>query len=198
MIQFKVTNYNSKLGSICSINLPAIKSCRKDAPCKKICYANKGNFLLPSVKKCYDNNLKSFLKDKSKAEMDIIKQLSNVRYCRLHASGDFINRDYFEMIVRIAKKAKHVRFMAFTKQYELINQYIAEGNIIPSNLKIIFSIWENFPMDNPYNLPTAFTKLKHGTDNRQKKKTVHCNGRCDDCFKCWYIKKGQQVLFYQH
>lgn len=35
---FKVTIGNSKLNTICQINLPAILSCREDAPCKKQCY----------------------------------------------------------------------------------------------------------------------------------------------------------------
>ena len=42
----KVTNGNTKLGrAISNINLPAVVTCRKGAPCFKGCYALKGHFL---------------------------------------------------------------------------------------------------------------------------------------------------------
>ena len=49
----KVTNGNTKLGrAISNINLPAIVTCRKGAPCFKGCYALKGHFLYQNVKNC--------------------------------------------------------------------------------------------------------------------------------------------------
>ena len=196
---FKVTNSNAKLGTISAINVPAIITCREDAPCTSICYACHGNFNYPSVKKCYENNLKSFMENQTQTEKDIIKQLTKTKYVRVHASGDFVNMAYLKMIVNIAKTLPMVKFMTYTKKYELVNTYIASGNKIPKNLKIIFSIWENFPMDNPYNMPTAFTELKTGSsDNRKLEKTISCLNDCDACYKCWNIKNGQQVLFHQH
>ena len=53
MDDFKITisTTNSKLGSfIPSFNFPPIVTCRKDAPCKKMCYACKGNFMFKNVK----------------------------------------------------------------------------------------------------------------------------------------------------
>lgn len=195
---FRVTHYNSKLGTICSINVPAIKTCREDAPCKKLCYANKGNFKFPKVVKSYEENLRRFLEEPKEAEEDILQQLPYIGFCRIHASGDFVNREYFEMIVRIAKKCKRVKFMAFTKKYELVNDYISEGNTIPSNLKILYSGWNGLEMNNPHNIPTAYVNLKHETDCRIKKSAIPCGGKCDRCFACWNIKKGQQIIFEQH
>lgn len=197
-IKFKVTNSNSKLGSICAINLPAIKTCREDAPCKKLCYANKGNFVYKNVKKCYEDNLNAFLKDKEQTKKDIIEQLPIIGFCRIHASGDFVNMEYLEMLVEIAKEVKGVNFMAFTKKYELVNEFIANGNKIPSNFKILFSGWHGLEMNNPYNLPTAFVRLNNVVDNRIKKTAIECSGKCDKCFACWNVKKKQQVVFHQH
>ncbi len=110
---FKVTNRNSKLGTISAINLPAITTCREDAPCTSICYACHGNFNFPSVKKCYENNLQSFLDNQTQTEKDIIKQLTKTKYVRVHASGDFVNMTYFKMIVNIAKTLPMIKFLWF-------------------------------------------------------------------------------------
>ena len=195
---FKVTQSNQKLGTICAVNVPAIKTCRADAPCKKLCYANKGNFRYTQVMNCYENNLQTFLSNPFQAETDIVKQLPKEGFCRVHASGDFVNMEYFKMMIRIAKMCKGVKFMAFTKKYELVNQYIASGGIIPKNFKVIYSGWVGLEMVNPYNMPTAFVELKKEGDSRIKKTAIPCSEKCDTCYACWKIKKGQQVLFHQH
>lgn len=197
-MSFRITLGNRKLGSIYAINLPAIKTCRKDTPCAKLCYATKGNFLYPCVKNLYEENMRAFLEDSTQAENDINSQLPKEGFVRVHASGDFMNRDYFDMIVRIAKQNKKVRFMAFTKQYEIINSYLDEGNKLPANLKILFSGWYGLEMDNPHNLPTAYVELRKEEDIRIKKSAMPCSGACYQCFACWNVKKGQQVLFTQH
>lgn len=198
-IEFKVTNGNSKLGAIPAINLPAIKTCREDAPCRKLCYANKGNFLFKHVKNCYERNLKVFLENPSKAENDILSQIPSLGMIRWHASGDIVNREYLDMMVRIAKQRKQTRFLCFTKKYEMINQYLDEGNTFPKNLKIVFSGWYGLDVINPYNIPTAYIKLKQQEDNRIKKSALDCIGNCMECGgACWFLKKGQQVFFKQH
>ena len=103
----KVTNGNSKLSaSIPSINLPAGITCRADAPCKKECYARKGNFAYRPVKECYMQNLKDFVKDPNKYFDDIIKffkqDLSIYRYARWHSSGDIVNDEYLQGMCRVA------------------------------------------------------------------------------------------------
>lgn len=195
---FRVTIGNRKLGSICSINLPALITCREDAPCKKTCYANKGHFKYPCVSNLYAENLRSFNEDSKQAELDILKQLPSEGFCRVHASGDILNKEYLNMLISIAKKSKKVKFMCFTKKYELINEYLDEGNKLPTNLKMVFSGWLGLNMINPHNLPTAYIVLKIGHDDRIKKSALSCSGACYQCFACWNIKKGQQVLFKQH
>lgn len=197
---FKVTNGNSKLGgSIGAINLPALKTCREDAPCRKLCYVKKGNFTFKHVKACYENNLAEYQNNPQQAERDILSQLPLIGMVRWHASGDIIDMNYLKMMVRIAKAAKGVKFMCFTKKYELVNEYLSGGEKIPTNLKIIFSGWYGLTMDNPFNLPTAYIKLNKQDDERIKKSAMECSGQCTACGgKCWTMKKGQQVLFHQH
>jgi hypothetical protein len=133
------------------------------------------------------------------AENDILSQLPLIGYCRIHASGDIINSEYFDMLISIAKKAKGVKFMCFTKKYDIVNNYISSGNKIPTNFKVILSGWNGMEMDNPFNLPTAYVVLRNiEKDTRIKKSAIPCSGKCDKCFACWNLKKGQQVLFHQH
>lgn len=196
---FKVTNSNRKLGTIVAINLPAGCTCRPDAPCQKECYAKKGNFMFANVKNCYQENLDTFLNNPEQAKKDILEQLPYIGYCRIHASGDFVNKEYFEMIVDIAKQCKRVKFMAFTKKYELVNEYVANGGKIPSNLKIIFSAWftSDWTFDNPYKFPVSYVYDKK-INNPIPKKAIPCGGQCDKCFMCWELKKGQAVRFDKH
>jgi hypothetical protein len=192
---FKLNKGNSKLGnSIYTINLSR-KSCRPDAPCYKLCYAGKGTFLFPNVKNCYDANYNAYIENPEKFERDLLEQLPLYGFVRIHASGDFIDRSYLDMIVRVCKVAKNVKFMAYTKKYELINSYLDDGKKLPRNLKIIFSIWDTFPCDNRYNLPTASVIFK---GQEQPQKGFICDNNCDKCFHCWGIRNGQQVLFKQH
>ncbi len=198
MKMFKISKGNSKLGSVPNINVPAITTCRHDAPCKKECYACKGTFNYKNVKNRYAENLAVFLESPEKAELDLLSQLPYMGFIRLHTSGDFVNMDYLKMIVRICDKLPNVKFMAFTKKYELINEYIELYGELPENLKIIFSLWDGFACDNPHNFPTSAVQLKLGNIDPLPANSFDCPGRCDQCFKCWMLEKGENVLFQQH
>lgn len=196
---FKVNQGNTKLGkSILAINLPAISTCRQDAPCKGVCYANKGCFKYKNVKECYANNLEVFLTDPIKAQHDILSQLPYMGFVRLHASGDFVNYTYLDMIVDICNKLPNVQFMAYTKKYEMFNKYVEEIGMLPDNLKIIFSQWDGFEMDNRHNFPVAQVRLKAGNVDPIQQDAFECSGNCSQCYKCWMMEEGQTVVFNQH
>lgn len=197
---FKVNNGNSKLGkSIRVINLPAGITCKCDAPCNKkgVCYAQKGSFNYPSVKNCYAENLRVFVENPISAENDILQQLPYMGFVRVHASGDFVNVEYMKMIFRIAEKLPNVKFMAYTKKYEMINTWIKNGNSIPTNVTIIFSLWDGYKCENPYNFPTSQVILKKGNSD-EIKQGFECSGECEKCYKCWLLEKGENVLFNEH
>lgn len=197
---FKVNNGNSKLGkSIKVINLPAGITCRCDAPCnaKNLCYAKKGSFMFPSVKNCYAENLKSFITSPTQAKEDILSQLSCRGYVRIHASGDIPNLEYLEMLVDIAITLPATHFMAYTKKYNLINAYVSTGGVIPANLTIIFSLWDDYKCSNPFVFPTSQVVLKGGNIDPIQEGFM-CTGNCENCYKCWELQKGDNVLFNQH
>lgn len=198
----KVTNGNSKLSaSIPSINLPAGITCRADAPCSKGCYAKKGNFMYKNIRDCYMQNLVDYKNNPTKYFDDIIKffnqDLAIFRYARWHSSGDIVDINYLNGMCKVASKCKQTKFLCFTKKYEIVNEYLDKGGVIPTNLHIVFSGWDkNWHFDNPHNLPTAFVRFKD--DDRDFSKAKQCNNKCYECLKCWNLKKGQSVVFNKH
>jgi hypothetical protein len=190
----KVSKGNTKIGDIMNFSLPAGITCNPDAPCfKKGCYANKGTFKFSNVQNRYRENLDSYLENPAQAEKDLLNQLPAFGYFRLHVSGDFINEEYLEMWVSIAKKIPGLKILAFTKKYDLINQRIASKGRLPSNLKIVFSSWPGLEVDNWYNLPTADVQLKN-----ELKPGYKCPGKCNSCFYCWNMVCNQKVVFDFH
>ena len=134
---------------------------------------------------------------------DIIAYLNGLvsyRYFRYHSSGDIVDEKYFEGMVRVAKKCKSVKFLCFTKKFEIVNNYLASGEKIPSNLHIVFSAWDKeFKVDNPYNLPMTYVDFKDTSKNPEiPELAIPCIGKCYECQACWSLQKGQSVVFHQH
>lgn len=192
-----IGNNNSKLGqSIPNINLPAGLTCRENAPCKKGCYACKGNFQFPSVKASILNNYNAFNFNSELYFNDIAERTVLNKFVRWHSSGDIINIDYFAGMCKVARKNKGTYYLAFTKKFEIVNSYIASGHKIPKNLTIVFSNWGDFKCENPYNLPVSYVRFDKDTVIPQN--AVQCNGSCSTCQYCWKMKSGQIVVFDKH
>ena len=191
---------NRKMGAIPSVSLPPIITCPNCKECAKKCYAAKMCRIYPSVKKAYDNNLDILRRNPVAFWTQVKAAASMTRYFRFHVSGDIINRAYFENImVATAQALPATRFLAFTKNYKAVNDYLNDGNEIPENLKIIFSEWGDMEINNPHKLPTAAVIFK-GQQPRPEWKI--CGGNCAECacqgVGCWEIKSGETIAFYEH
>ena len=192
----------SKLGAnIPSVSLPPGVTCRPDSPCYAKCYARKGRFSFPKIKSLIQTNLDIWNADPVSFERDVQIAAFSVRFFRWHVAGDIPDTKYFEMMVRIAKSLPDTRFLAFTKQFEIVNNYLSHANL-PSNLTIVLSAWGDFVPENPHNLPVAYVRLK------KKSQTFppfarQCGGYCGKCVmteesNCWNLKPGQAVVFEEH
>ena len=194
---------NSKLGgAIPSLNLPPLITCRADAPCRKECYALKGNFAYPNVKKSMQDNLNLYLKNKKKFFDDIIDFLSNsdviFKFFRWFSAGDIVDENFFKGIIRVAKKCKNTKFLLFTKKFNIVNDYL-KNNSLPKNLNVVFSGWdENFKIDNPYCLPTTYVYFPKQSNNHIPEFAIPCKGECKHCKSCWSLKMWQSVYFHKH
>lgn len=195
---------NSKLGDIPSVSLPPIITCRPNCPCASLCYATKGRFRFSSNKQIMQSNLEAYQKDPDAYFADIKQQLSGgvitYRYFRWHAAGDFVDIQYLAGVVRLAKEMPQTQFLAFTKKYELVNEWIAMNDGLPDNLNIVFSAWGNMiEVKNPYHLPVAYVRFADNNLNDYiPDSATECNGDCTHCLSCWHINKHESVVFHQH
>lgn len=199
----KISTTNSKLGLIPSINLPPLLTCRRDSPCAKDCYAMKGRFRFKNVRDNLVNNYRCYLENPYTYFAEIKNAINNgmisYSYFRWHASGDFVDKRYLERVVQIAKELPLTSFLAFTKQFEFVNEYIQNGNSIPSNLHIVFSAWgDDFQVPNPYQFPIAYVRFKDKENKSIPSTAIECSGNCTSCLRCWKIKRGESVVFNIH
>lgn len=195
-----VSHTNSKLGAdIPSINLPAGVTCRPDAPCRtQGCYAMKGNWLFPTVKQSLLGNLRAYKQNPNKYFNDIAAKTALARFVRWHSSGDIPDTVYLAGMCKVARKNKNTDYLAFTKRFEMVNDFISAGKKIPKNLHIIFSAWENFMPENPYSFPVTYVWSKNFDNSAIPKDAIPCAGKCDHCLACWKLKKTQSVYFKKH
>ena len=196
-----VSRGNSKMGTIPSVSLPAIKTCRGDCECTKICYANRGRFKFGVVEESIARNLRILLHNPDQYWNEVNAAMAVSENFRFHVSGDIPNRKYLENMVKAARKNKHCQVLCFTKRYEMINEYLDEGHRLPSNLHILFSKWRGLEMPNPHKLPEAHVFFRDGTTTASPE-AKPCGGHCMNCVKkntgCWATKKGDQIVIIEH
>lgn len=199
----RLSNTVSKLGyAICTVNLPAISTCREDAPCKKYCYACRGNFMFKNVKNSLQKNLDVFISEPQKF-FDVLDYQLNMmpyKFFRWHSSGDIVNERYLEGMFWLARRHKNTKFLCFTKKYELVNEYMNHHRK-PANLVLVFSNWQDWRCDNPHNLPTAWVEFPN-IEQEIPKTATRCSGYCGECVNtkasCWKMKNGDAVVFKKH
>ena len=138
-------------------------------------------------------------------QVDFKLKHSGLGLCRFFDAGDIPDYDFFDGMVNIALKNPKIKFMAFTKKYFIVNEWLSENEKLPKNLNVIFSAWDkDWVVPNPYNLPVAYVDFKDKSKNpefpknyttcpNQHDKTVTCTV----CQKCWN-KKVKTVVFQQH
>lgn len=204
----KATNGNHKLGkAIFNINLPPVVTCNPKAPCFKECYGRKGHFLFTTVQNSMMRNLFAFCQDSKQFFEDIVYQTKLSLYVRWFGNGDMPNEDFLAGMCRVARKNPNVRYLAFTKQYHIVNNYVAAGHKIPRNLRIVFSCWKDWIPENPYNFPTTWVRFPESGREKQQNivynnniptKAFKCPSNCAECQQCWHLKKGGCVEFHKH
>lgn len=197
-------NNNRKLGKACiSVPFP-VCVCDPNAPCYEKCYAKHGCQGFANVQGAYYRNLRLYNNDAD----DFFEQLyykikfSGLPMVRFFDSGDYPDVEFLNRSVALAKKFPNVKFMAFTKKYNMINEYLNKGGEIPDNYNIIFSAWDKlWEVPNLHNLPIAYVRFK---DTRMTPEmpsnTFQCPGRdstCSACGVCWN-KKVKSVCFNEH
>lgn len=200
-MRVSISSGNSKLGTIQSISLPAGLTCRNDCECSRKCYAKRIERRRPAVRAAYKNNYELLRSDPDTFWREVEAAIMMSRFFRYHVSGDIVDDEYFRKMVEIADRNKHCEILCFTKKYEIVNKFIASGGKLPDNLHVVFSVWRNLKMANPFHFPEAHVRYRDGTTTAPND-AVECGGNCTECAMtddgCWSLENGESVVFNEH
>lgn len=180
-----VSEGNIKLGRVLNINQDPALSCRKDAPCRGVCYACKGNYRFRNVKTALQGNFWAYMHD-PQGYFDAVSKVVKAKcttpdhIVRWHSAGDIVDDAYFQGVIRVAEENPTVEFYIYTKQYEIVNRALDSGTAIPPNLCVLFSHaqkgWESH-IQNPHRLPETyidFVDEAMNPDAVHDPKATHC------------------------
>jgi hypothetical protein len=102
-------------------------------------------------------------------------------------------------MISLSRELPGTQFLAFTKQYNIVNEYLNGGGTIPDNLKIIFSNWGKWKTENPHNLPVCEIIFK---GEKPAPGWKICGGNCTACacagIGCWELKHDETIAIYEH
>ena len=200
-----VNNGNQKTGIGClTMSMPTI-TCRCDAPCKKGCYCMRGHQQFSAVQGAYYRNWRIWNEapEKFEEQLNAILTFSGINMFRYNDAGEIPDVKFLAMMFRVADKHPDIQFLAYTKKYELINEFLDDGNTLPKNLTIRFSAWDkDWNIPNPYNLPMAYVDFIDKELNPDiPVNAFTCPGKkettCSTCKICWK-KSVKAVKFHQH
>ena len=198
-----ISQGNSKMGAVPSFSLPCGITCSLEArtTCYPDCYYRKhceDRFL--EVRKNARDNFFAFLENPERVEEELNKYFSAItapRFFRIHVGGDFFSPCYLNMWIRIIKNHPNTNFLAFTKQFDVLTQVLRSGIEVPKNFSLVLSAWPGVKL--PLYLTSCFpiAWMQDGTEDRIPDDAVECDGKCDECGKCWSMD-GKDVVFNKH
>lgn len=209
---------NTKMGSVPSFSITPGKTCSTNArlSCyRKGCYAKRIVQRFPSVREAWAEN-EAIAR---RCDVSVARQINawltlwQPKAFRIHVGGDFFSVGYLAEWCAIAEANPNVKFFAFTKQFDVLREYLNRCGDIPKNLSIILSAWtpDSFSWCPPEDLlkkfPAAWV-VGSARDERvvgdvrkelKRGKLIPCSGNCESCGKCFALKKRNgDVVFQKH
>lgn len=103
------------------------------------CYAMKGRYVFPNVQAALYRRLESITKPLWVEVMAELIGRKGDAYFRWHDSGDLQSVEHFANIVRVCELTPNVRHWLPTREYRMVQDYIAQGGEIPANLNVRMS-----------------------------------------------------------
>ena len=198
----KISNGNSKLGTIANTSLTPGATCSAEAcaTClKEGCYACKSYRMYKTVRAAWDSNTDMAMNDLPTMEKDLMSYFGGMnapRFFRIHVGGDFVTEEYAAMWARVMQASPSTNFLALTKQWaNVINvDFPANASIVPSgwpDCKIPDAILEKFH---------CAAYCDDGTNSAEiPADAIECPGNCETCGVCWSLaKRGINVFFRKH
>lgn len=197
-----IANGNQKTGAaVPSVSLIPVFNCTNCSSCKAKCYDLRNDCCYPGCRDKRAVNAAILKMDRKRYFEEIDQAVKCFRFFRWHIGGDIVDLDYFENMVRIATLNLHCEFLVFTKSFDIVNEWLDKGTLLPSNLHVIFSNWVGQKENNPHNLPTSNPLFADGSTTAHDG-AVWCSGNCTECARgnsgCWTMKNGDEVVFPLH
>lgn len=194
IMKIHVSKGNKKIGKVINISLVPIESCVPGVPCSKECYARQSYLQYPVVRQAWGENYHIVQTDMNSYFNQIgdhLKQ-STCDVFRWHVGGDIQSQEYLNSMYGLANDFPYVKFLAFTKNFNL------NFKGMPRNTSIVASMWMGWG-DASVDLPKAWVQDKNHTETRIPHNAIECQGDCENCMKCWYLKdNGYDVYFHMH
>lgn len=220
-----ISKGNHKIGNCLNVSIMPVVTCGKMGKlCCVICYAvrcfcqmgikgnkwKKNKWLINTLLAVFYPE-KYFGEIKSAISDGVSRKRNPIKFFRWHVGGEILSLGYFKWMCFIAEEFPNVRFLAFTKRYELVNEYMDKNggrNCIPENLSVIYSAAPGQSVPNPYHLPECHIFMADETLNKVwrvefvESKIYNCPSNCETCqcngAGCWFIKDGCIILIIQH
>ena len=205
---FHAPRGNAKTGEIPAWNLVPGVTCSGEACAhcmKEGCYAIKN-----MIRAGYDMEKNSVMKSwtentaLSKNHPDLLEKELNLyfdsmnapRFFRIHSAGDFFSVEYAMVWYRVAKNHPGTKFLAFTKQWDVVRA-------VPfhelDNFSLVLSGWTGVRIPEDLRSLYRCAWCDDGTEDRIPADAIECPGHCDTCGMCWRLKEiGKDTFFHKH
>lgn len=207
--ELHISTTNSKLGFIPSFNILPGLTCSRES-CKHClregCYAVKNVFRCgydvdknTTLKAWAENTVLAF-HDLESLESRLMEYFSShrimIKLFRIHSAGDFFSREYAMMWYRIAKKFPDIRFLAFTKQWDIVRE-VAFYEL--PNFSLVLSGWIEIAIPEDLRKLYRCAWCEDGIETRIPEDAMLCPGNCESCGMCWYLKDlNRDTKFIKH
>lgn len=174
-------------------SLPPIYTCiGATETCKQICYGRK-SWIYPMVRYHRWMNYAESLKDDFPEKMIAEMEKHKFDKFRIHETGDFYNQEYLHKWIEIAKAFPNVKFLAYTKSWQL------DFSRLPKNFIVYYSVMPDTKHFPKTKMPYAYV-IGKGLTYKNKPKGFTCpypEMGCDECgYKCW--EGDRNVIFRKH
>jgi len=178
--------------NIPTFSLPAETTCSNSTNlCRKFCYAKKAERMYPAT---LPSRQKNFKESKEwKFIGDVVKYIikHNIKYLRIHESGDFYSQQYLDKWCYIATLCRDTKFLAYTQMYNLDTVTLK-----PDNLIIYWSVWPdsiNVPDKGlfAYVIDNGKNKISNKLDKKSIKECPKENIKGMTCDKCLWCFDGK-------
>lgn len=166
------------------------------------CYALKGFYMMPGVKKAHAKRLKA-IKSKSWTQYMIAMITKKVKasepYFRWHDSGDIQSVDHLAKIIEIVRATPQIHHWMPTREYKFVENYLESGGAIPDNLVIRLSAHMiNGKVPDIKGLPVSSVSTSDSVyPDANQCPARHQDNACGDCRSCW-DPKVNHVSYHKH